>query len=76
MSKRLKPTSKVCFFSCGFYLCQYRSFSLIDALILQRLPVRDPERLVQLFEIHPRIPACCVISSKYYGFAEAAEPAK
>ncbi len=32
-------------------------FSLIDAVILRRLPVRDPERLVQLFEVHPRVPA-------------------
>lgn len=32
-------------------------FSLIDAVILRPLPVRHPERLVQLFEIHPRIPA-------------------
>jgi ABC-type antimicrobial peptide transport system permease subunit len=31
-------------------------FSLIDAVLLRRLPVPDPE-LVQLFEIHPRIPA-------------------
>jgi putative ABC transport system permease protein len=30
-------------------------FSLIDAVILRRLPVSDPDRLVQLFEIHPRI---------------------
>ncbi|MBS1859917.1 MAG: ABC transporter permease [Acidobacteria bacterium] len=33
------------------------AFSLIDAIILRQLPVRDPERLVQLFEIHPRVPA-------------------
>ena len=32
-------------------------FSLIDAVILRHLPVHDPERLVQLFGVHPRIPA-------------------
>ena len=32
-------------------------FSLIDAVMLRHLPVHDPERLVQLFEVHPRIPA-------------------
>ena len=32
-------------------------FSLIDAVILRHLAVHDPERLVQLFEVHPRIPA-------------------
>ncbi len=32
-------------------------FAFVDAVLLRNLPVRDPQSLVQLFEIHPRIPA-------------------
>ncbi len=31
------------------------TFSLVDALLLRTLPVRDPESLVQLFELRPRL---------------------
>ena len=31
-------------------------FALVDAVMLRKLPVRDPQNLVQLFEIHPVIP--------------------
>src|SRR5580704_9037619 len=32
-------------------------FTLVDALLLRPLPVRDPQNLVQLFEQQPRRPA-------------------
>jgi len=32
-------------------------FAFVEAVLLRNLPVRDPQSLVQLFEIHPRIPA-------------------
>lgn len=32
------------------------TFSLVDVLLLRSLPVRDPESLVQIFEIRPSIP--------------------
>ena len=32
-------------------------FTLVDALLLRPLPVRDPQSLVQLFEIRPKVPA-------------------
>ncbi len=32
-------------------------FTLVNALVLRPLPVRDPQNLVQLFEIFPKIPA-------------------
>ncbi len=31
------------------------TFSLVDALLLRTLPVRDPDNLVQLFELRPRL---------------------
>ena len=31
-------------------------FTLVDALLLRPLPVRDPQNLVQLFEIRPKLP--------------------
>ena len=32
-------------------------FTLVNALLLRPLPVRDPQNLVQLFEIRPKLPA-------------------
>ena len=32
-------------------------FTLVDAVLLRPLPVRDAQNLVQLFELHPRLPA-------------------
>ena len=32
-------------------------FTLVNALLLRPLPVRDPQNLVQLFEIRPKVPA-------------------
>lgn len=31
-------------------------FALVDAVVLRTLPVRDPQSLVQMFEIHPVVP--------------------
>ena len=40
-------------------------FTMVDALLLQKLPVRDPQELVRLIERHPPIPDS---SSFDYGF--------
>jgi hypothetical protein len=34
-----------------------QTFTLVNALLLRPLPVRDPRNLVQLFEIRPKLPA-------------------
>jgi hypothetical protein len=37
--------------------CNTVIFGLVDVLLLRTLPVRDPDSLVQLFELRPTIPA-------------------
>src|SRR5438105_1756481 len=46
-------------------------FSLIDTLLLRMLPVREPERLVQLLTHYPDEPRVLGFSWKYYGSARA-----
>ncbi len=40
-------------------------FTLVEAVLLRPLPVRDPQRLVQLFELRPKLPPDPVFD---YGF--------
>src|SRR2546422_519426 len=42
-------------------------FTLVNALILRQLPVRDPQNLVQLFEIRPARPAFPYFDFTFYG---------
>jgi putative ABC transport system permease protein len=42
-------------------------FTLVDVLLLRPLPVRDPENLIQLFEIRPRMPPSPYFD---YGFSK------
>jgi predicted permease len=41
-------------------------FSLVDALLLRALPVRDPQNLVQLFVIHPKRPVDPYFVYRFY----------
>src|SRR5271169_1378525 len=41
-------------------------FTLVDALLLRPLPVRDPQNLVQLFEQQPRRPAEPFFDYRFY----------
>jgi hypothetical protein len=50
------------FFACAALLiavgatANTQIFTVVNALLLRPLPVRDPQNLVQLFDIHPKIP--------------------
>ena len=41
-------------------------FTLVDAVLLRPLPVRDPQSLVQLFVIHPKRPADPYFGYRFY----------
>jgi predicted permease len=41
-------------------------FTLVDALLLRALPVRDPQNLVQLFELQPKRPAEPYFDYRFY----------
>src|SRR6185369_677321 len=41
-------------------------FTLVNTLLLRPLPVRDPQNLVQLFEIRPKVPAYPYFDYPFY----------
>jgi hypothetical protein len=41
-------------------------FTLVDGLLLRPLPVRDPQNLVQLFEVRPKLPAYAYFDYRFY----------
>src|SRR5579863_7535996 len=41
-------------------------FTLVNTLLLRPLPVRDPQSLVQLFEIRPKLPAYPYFDYPFY----------